>query len=268
MTFGPLIWISPRSPSASSRPRAIDDAGAHAQGKPRAADAALARIHRIAERHRRALGQPHRLDDGNAEARLERALLVRRQRRGRRARVADAARGLALRRREVRAVEQVGDDRRHEIEPRRPVALDERPPLRRAEAMRHHDAAAGHQRGHRRDALAVDVIERQRRQDAIGRRKLLVRRDGAARVEHVRVREQHALGHAGGARRVHEQRRRSSGTHGAGARGSRRGNRGPVDRHDFDDACRRPTRAHADREAAVRCSAVANTTRGRAWPST
>ena len=44
---------------------------------------------------------------------------------------------------------------------------DERPPARDAEAVRHHDAAAGDERSDRRDALTVDVIERQGRQHAI-----------------------------------------------------------------------------------------------------
>ena len=80
-----------------------------------------------------------------------------------------------------RAVQQIRDDRRHHVEPRRPIALDQRPPLRRAEAVRHHDAAAGHERAHGRDALAVDVIERQRRQHAVGARKRVRARPPPAR---------------------------------------------------------------------------------------
>ena len=61
-----------------------------------------AAIERIGERDRRAFGQSHRLDHRNAEARLERAMLLGRQRRRRRAREAHArdthplARGVEL----------------------------------------------------------------------------------------------------------------------------------------------------------------------------
>ena len=92
-----------------------------------------------------------------------------------------AAARRCLRGRQVGPVEQIGDDRRHDVEPRRPVALDQRPPLRGAEAMRHHDAAAGDERRDGRDALAVDVIERQRRQHAVGGRELVRRARRRAR---------------------------------------------------------------------------------------
>ena len=74
--------------------------------------------------------------------------------------------------------------------------------------MRHHDAAAGHERRNRRNALAVDVIERQRRQHAVVLGQLVRARYCAAGVNHVRVRQQHAFRHPRRARREHQHRRR------------------------------------------------------------
>ena len=74
-----------------------------------------------------------------------------------------------LRRRELRPVEQIRDDRRHHVEPRRPVALDRAATscdtLKRCGITMLPPATSG---ADGRDALAVDVVERQRRQHAIG----------------------------------------------------------------------------------------------------
>ena len=157
-----------------------------------------------------ALGQPHGLDDGRCRSASSKARAARRAA-ARRPTWRSGSRGrrLACAARQVRTVEQVGDDRRHDVEPGRPVTLDQRPPLRGAEAVRHDDAAAGHHRAYRRDALAVDVIQRQRAR-ARGRRRSAPAppTTAPAGVDHVPVRQQHALRLAGRARGVHEHRRR------------------------------------------------------------
>ena len=145
-------------------------------------------------------------------------MLVGRQRRRCRASETDRAAGQRLLRGKVRAVDQVGDDGRHDVDPRRPVALDQWPPLRRAEPVRQHDAPAGDERSEGRDALAVDVIERQRRQHAVGRRQRQRRADRMAGVHQVGVRQQCALRRAGRSRRVHQHRPRCGLRHRSGGR--------------------------------------------------
>ncbi len=59
-----------------------------------------------------------------------------------------------------------------------------------------------------RDALAVDVVERQRGEHAVGGRELVRGDDGAAGVDEVAVRQQRALRRTRRARRVHQHRGR------------------------------------------------------------
>ena len=87
-----------------------------------------------------------------------------------------------------RAFKQVGDDRRHHVDPRASIRLDVIPPRRDAEALRRDEAAAGDERRHRGDHLAVDVIERQRRTGTrSSRRQSVPRRDAGRRGEQVAV---------------------------------------------------------------------------------
>jgi len=74
--------------------------------------------------------------------------------------------------------------------------------------VRHDDAAARQHRAYRRDALAVDVVQRQRRQHPVAFGQLLCRHHRPGGVEHVPVREKHASRCPGGAGGVHEHRRR------------------------------------------------------------
>ena len=73
--------------------------------------------------------------------------------------------------------------------------------------MRKHDAAPRNQRTDDTDALTVDVIKRQRRENPIVRRQCMRSADGTTGMQHVCVREQDALGLARRAGGVHQHRR-------------------------------------------------------------
>ena len=188
-------------------PVACDDARLDAERKADAADFPPRRVQRIRERDRRAFGQSQRFQNRKTEARFEIMMLMWRQRRGRRACKPNVSTCFALCGRQLGAVQQIRDDRRHDVQPRRSIVLDPVPPLRHAETMRHHDAAARDERRDRCNALSVDVVERQRREHAIVAGQPLRRRNRFTRVDHVRMREQHALRYARCPRRVHQHGR-------------------------------------------------------------
>ncbi len=106
------------------------------------------------------------------------------------------------------ALEQVGDDRRHDVDPGAALRGDELPEGLGRELRRHREAAAMRQRrqhGHRK---GVDVIQRQHGRDAVVRAEPVLGADRLRVRGEVGLREHHALGLAGRARGVHEQGQR------------------------------------------------------------
>ena len=107
--------LAGRAVGQAGCPSASTTRASQPEARPTEPSLRCAGSQRIGEGGRDGFGQAHRLDDADAELLLERAMVLRRQRGRRRAAEADVAqccsRGGAV------AFEQVGDDRRHHVDP-------------------------------------------------------------------------------------------------------------------------------------------------------
>ena len=153
--------------------------------QPRRSVSASACMLRIAEHDGSAFSHTHRLDHANPEHRFERAMLIRWQRRrgGSRETNGRPKPGVA-----VDSIQQIRNDRGHQIKPGRLVALSPAPPRACRKFVWRDDAAAAHKRRDGRNALPVDVIKRQRRQHAVCAGQAMPIANRASSVQQIAVR--------------------------------------------------------------------------------
>ena len=188
--------------------RGVDHPRFAARGLAHRPELAPRRIERVREAWRHRFGQPHRLDHAKAEFALEALQVLGRQRRRRRPTEADSGQRVERR---CLGLEQERHHRRHHVEPAAALVDRPAPVAGNREPRRHHQAAARCQRRQHRHREGVDVVERHHREHPIIGPQSVLGDDGLRVGRQVGLGQHHALGLAGGARGVHQQRQRVGG---------------------------------------------------------
>ena len=166
----------------------------------------FARGQRVGRHLVRRLGHAVGLEHRRAECRLEIVHDLRRQRRAARPDEPELGGAGGRRRARLDARQQQLMDGRHRRVPGRAEFLGGGPERQRVELARHDDRAARRQGGQRRGDQAVHVKQRHHAQRDVARAESVAARDVAGRDRQVGVRQRHALGPAGAAARMQNQR--------------------------------------------------------------